>query len=643
MLGLLSRASQRRSAFSKLANSPKSVQVQSSSTVRVSSQTGSKITSSTTKWRRQYCTESFFKINSARSTQNGPRIHPPRHGRSTVIPHSEDNTAMYSDEKVHIVPEKPTLWSSGAVPREHFLTFLNDLLSAQNWSGASRLYAQLVYQTHHTDHVVNADSVKEILKDQLPALPLPALSEFELFAIFFALHRNGLNQHAMALWNYFETESHHGKPILKPHVHYYSQAFEGGAYTKHSDVRNVQLLVSVLEVANTLKDSATVAKVFERLTGGLVSNLKSENASKKKIPVTPLWHVSYHRQLRVFEIALSHLDARTQATLIVTYINTYRLKFATCWTPKSVVKMHALLSSCISHNDEIKPSAELLNEIIQQFAAKISDHATLRTIRTEPSLHRVQRSMPYININSCEANMVKFESDEFKDPETPTTHPGLVNLIARAIELSAPENGDKNYQIVKQIYLECFEAPYYFQELTSIAEPSLKFFCLHNDGDMVAWMYQRMIEQDIGMSVNLRNILMHWSLRVKNDPSQCIEFFNDMLVSLGPQSANAATIILLLEAVEMNRDLDAAMNVVQYVREHIKSWTIYKQALETSFVLALEKRQDDILLSLIDEMCAQVPQTFNERWRPQIVDYMKKNSLDWRITKASTLGKGTFL
>lgn len=538
-----------------------------------------------------------------------------------------------------MIAECPPLWTTGVVPREKFLVFLNNLLESFNWSGATKLYAQLIYQTHHTNNIATPESTKDILTDALPALPLPDLSEPELLGVFFALHKTGLNHHALALWKYFDVEHHHGVPLLKPHAHYYSSAFEK-PYSTFRDVRNVQLLMAVFDVADLAHDTALVYAIFERLVGGLLSDVHQDKATKAEIPATPLWHVSYFRQLRTLEIALSKLDPKTQGERIISYINTYRLKFATCWTPKSLLKFYSLLDAVKTHQPELAADAALLEEQIKKLSYKIATHETLQAIRNEDSLRRIRESFPERSVNSLDT--VKPSTTTAPQTTTTTTnssaagmHPGLVNLIARAIELSQT-SPKENYQVIKQIYLECFEMPYYFTDLTSITESALKHFVNGNDGLMVSWIYQHMLEQGIELSVNARNQLMFWALRTREDPTQCIEFFNDLLVAFGPQAANGATFLLLFEAVQENGDLDAAKNAWEYIREHAKSRTILKQAMETTLNLAMEKGDTETVKILSDEMSVKSGSTYADRWRPKMLDYAAKHQLTWVPPAASS-------
>jgi hypothetical protein len=557
------------------------------------------------------------KVNRAKAPRFGAR-----EGRAEA-------EVTYSAERVHLMPESPHLWASGAVQREQFAIFAADLLSQQNWTGVAQLWAQLVFQTHKAAHMDVREQLGELLVDQLPVEPLPALSEFELFGVFFALHKIGLNHHAIALWRHHDTAASHGRPILKPHTHYYSQALGTGPYTLHADVRSLQLLICVLEAAHAVNDHSLVAEVFERLTGGLLEDVERQKAPKSDIPATPLWHSSYLRQLRCLEIALSHLDLHTQPELAISYINTFRLKFATCWTPRFLLRIYDVLNACKTQEPALTFFSDILDKSIKQLSYKIATHETLQAIRNEPVLNRVRSSFPELKLPSADVSSTS-DAIATQEPHSVQTHPGTINLIARAIELTAdPSKALQNYQVVKQIYLECFEAPYYFQDLTSIAEPALKHFILGNDAVAVTWLYQRMIEQDIGISVNARNLLMHWALRQNKDAVQCIEFFNDLLVALGPQSANGATILVLLEAIQSKGDLAAALNALAYIRENIKSWTILKQALETTFQIALEQKDVKCLQSIVDEMCVQLPKTYNKRWRPTLVEFLTTNSITW--------------
>lgn len=542
-----------------------------------------------------------------------------------------ESPASYDHDNVHLLPDSPPLWVSGEIQRQDFVIFLTDLLASHNYVPATRLYAQLVLQSREAQEYDALESLEDILKgDQLPNGPLPQFSQIELLGVFFSLYKTGLRNHAIQLWRHFDNGVDGVKAnenAAKTHSYYYSQAFES-AYTENDDVRNVQLLVNVMEAAHEINDAYLVAEIFERLVAGLLPDLEQQKAMKTEIPKTPLWHVSYHRQLRTLELGLLHLDPAKDGRRIITYLNTYRLKFATCWTPKSLLRFYDLLAAVRTQNPDIAEEASVMETKIKKLSYKIATHETLQALRNEPALVRIRSSFGELQYAPASETTLKLLQDEKNAAGISPGHPGVVNLIARAIELSE-ESTLGNYQLLKQIYLECFELPYFFQAQTTIVDAALKLFANGNDGNAISWLYQRCIEQDIGISVNVRNCLMFWALRKASDTSQCVEFFNDLLVALGPQAANGATILLLLDAIQAKSDLEAALNVLKYVRENLSNWTNLKQALETAFNIALEKKDEAIIKILADEMMVNFPKTYNSRWRPLLVQFVISENSHW--------------
>lgn len=567
-------------------------------------------------------------------------------GQHSGGPYKRVPETLYSSDRVHVIPESPHLWTSGVVHREQFLILLNDLLSKTDFSAASKLWAQLVCQTHNEHASLTSETLKDILQDHMPRLPLPDLSEPEILGVFHALRRHGLVRQALALWHYYDKEQHHGTPLLKPHTHYYSNAFESGAYTISADVRNVQLLIDVLEVADETNNSALVCEIFERLAGGVVSDLKKGQVNRSEIPATPLWHVSYHRQLRVLELGLKNLDPHTQGDKIIDYMNTYRLKFATCWTPHFLLRLYSLLATLRTCSPATEDRANQIEALAKKLSYKIAAHHTLEAIRRDSCLSRIFAAQAPITIDQTEllAKASMTEAPTAPTPEEkPTSHPGLVNIIARVAEIQQAQPTEEDYQIIKQLYLECFELPYFFQDPHSILEPALKHFIKGNDVSAVHWLYQKSIESDITLSVNARNNMMFWALRTRNDPVQAIEVFNDMQVALGPQAANSATILLLFEAIEARGDLDAALNATSYIIDNMKSWTTLKQAFESTLNLILLKGTEQQLRSLSDSMSVYIPNAYSTRWRPRIVKHAQENGWTFTPPLPTQVGGAAFL
>lgn len=601
---------------------------------------------------RKYCIARVMNRETQKAIEMKPNGRQNSYGRRSPHAQAAESTPAYDADNIHLLPESPPLWVNGDIRRENFLVFLNDLLSSSNFASANQLYVQLIFQTRIVEEFDAMETVSDILVDHLPAGPLPRFSEAELLGVCFSLIATGLSNHALQLWRHFDAPNgKHSASSLTPHVHYYSQAFES-AYTRSADVRNVQLLVAVMEVAHAQKDSALVAELFERLVGGTIGDLGLEKVSKSDVPATPLWHTSYIRQLRTLEIGLSHLDPQFEGERIITYLNTYRLKFATCWTPKILLRFYELLAA-VKANPEHEYYASDLETKIKKLSYKIATHETLQAIRNEPALLRVRESLKdilFIGETAPEvAEPVKVTSETLSkgtfgiNPSSDlsalaTGHPGIVNLVARAVELTEASATD-NYQVIKQIYLECFELPHFFHDRTSVSDAALKLFANGNDGLAVAWIYQRMIEQGIGISVNVRNSLLFWSLRKRSDTTQCIEFFNDLLVALGPQSANGATMLLLLEAIQARGDLHAAMKILEYTRENLTSWTALKHALETCFSLALAHKDISRLKILVDEMVVKVPKTYNSRWRPQLLHFLQTEDIAWEPPMATEVSE----
>lgn len=638
MLPSLSRHVLRQAAPSKLGSANARAELQTrSSTNTVAPVTLSKplIRSSVV---RRYCIAKVMNRETQRTIEMKPTGRQNSYGRRGQQSQSMESTAFYDADNVHLLPESPPLWVSGDVRRENFLIFLNDLLANSNFASATQLYAQLVVQHRAVEGMDLVETISDILKDQLPAGPLPRLSEAELLGVCFALLSKGLKKHALQLWRHFEAPNgQHSASSLTPHAHYYTQAFET-PYTRSADVRNVQLLTAFLEAGHAQKDAELVAELFERLTGGIIDDVSIEKVLKTEVPATPLWHTSYNRQLRTLEIGLAQLDPAVDGERIIAYLNTYRLKFATCWTPKSLVRFYDLLTA-VKQDTRLFYAAEEIETKIKKLSYKIATHETLQEIRNEPSLNRIRESYPEITFAFEASAEAKKTSDTLANgtfglkPSSDLSalasgHPGIINLVARAVELTEASPTD-NYQVIKQIYLECFELPHHFHGNNSVAEAALKLFANGNDGTAIAWLYQRMTEQDLGISVNVRNSLMFWALRKRSDTTQCIEFFNDLLVALGPQSANGATILILLEAVQARADLNAAFQILDYVRENLTSWTSLKHALETCFNLALERKDRKRLEMLVDEMAVKVPKTYNARWRPLLMHYIQSEGLTW--------------
>lgn len=600
---------------------------------------------------RQYCIARVVNRETQKAIDVKTNGRQSPYGRRNAHAQGVESTTAYDAESIHLLPESPPLWVKGDFKRENFLVFINDLLSSSNFDSATHLYVQLIFQTRILAEYEEMETVSDILVDQLPAGPIPRLSEAELLSCCFSLIATGLPNHALQLWRHFDAPNgQHSASSLTPHAHYYSQAFES-AYTRSADVRNVQLLVSIMEVAHAQKDAPLVAELFERLVGGTISDIGLDKVPKSDIPATPLWHTSYIRQLRTLEIGLSQLDPRFDGERILTYLNTFRLKFATCWTPKSLMRFYELLQA-VRANPEHEFFASDLESKIKNLSYKIATHETLQAIRNESSLARVRDShgeIRFVGESAAESPQEKpvakiiargnFGINPVSDLSALATgHPGIVNLVARAVELTE-ESATDNYQVIKQIYLECFELPHFFHDRTSVSDAALKLFANGNDGLAIAWIYQRSIEQDIGISVNVRNCLLFWSLRKRSDTTQCIEFFNDLLVALGPQSANGATMLLLLEAIQARGDLNAAMKILEYTRENLTSWTALKHALETCFSLALALKDITRLKVLVDEMSVKVPSTYNARWRPQLVHFLQTEDIAWEPPMATEVAE----